>query len=132
MDRLESGIRASERILARKETLAAGITEALYERNPSLLERYGVAGREKCLQDMRYNLEHLAPAVDLGDPSLFARYVRWLEGLLRARNVSSADVIDSLHETGRVIRATFPADEARAVEPSIRAGLAEIGGAGNR
>ena len=76
-------VMASEAILDRKEELAREITQALYDHEPGLLERHGERGRSKCLQDMRYNLEHLAPAVGLDDPALFARYVTWLDQLLR-------------------------------------------------
>ena len=87
MASVSAGTAAAERLLAEKATLAAEITAALYAEMPELLARHGEYGPRKCLEDMRYNLEHLAPAVDLADPALFAGYVRWLDGLLRARNV---------------------------------------------
>lgn len=123
---MNDGRRASERIIERKEALAASITAALYARDPALLERHGEVGRTRCHEDMRYNLEHLAPAVDLGDPSMFARYVAWLDDLLRARNVSTEDVARSLEETDRAVRASFPQEEAEAVGECIRAGLASL------
>jgi hypothetical protein len=123
MDRLSPGARASHRLIAEKEALASEITEAMYAADPGLLERYGETGRVRCHEDMRYNLEHLAPAVELEDPGMFSRYVGWLDDLLRARDVSSDDVVKSLHLTERVVRAHFAADEMAAVEPCIRAGL---------
>ena len=91
MASVSAGTAAAERLLAEKATLAAEITAALYAEMPELLARHGEYGRRKCLEDMQYNLEHLAPAVDLADPALFAGYVRWLDGLLRARNVGTAE-----------------------------------------
>jgi hypothetical protein len=128
MEAATVGTRASERLLADKEALARAITGALYEETPALMQRYGEAGREKCLQDMRYNLEHLASAVDLAQPAMFAGYVRWLDGLLRARNVSTDEVVRSLELTDREIRERFPAEEAEAVAPCIGAGLAALSG----
>lgn len=127
MDTVTAGARASGRLLEEKEALARSITAALYESMPDLLERHGERGREKCLQDMRYNLEHLAPAVDLGQPEMFAGYARWLDGLLRARNVGTDEVVRCLELTERGIRERFPAGEADAVAPCIRAGLAALG-----
>lgn len=118
-----TGTWAAERLLAEKETLARAVTAALYRAMPHLLEKYGERGREKCLQDMRYNLEHLAPAVDLAHPGMFADYVRWLDGLLRARDVATNEVIRTLELMETEIRGRFPADEAAAVLPSLHAGL---------
>jgi hypothetical protein len=109
-----------------KDTLAREITDALYGRMPELMGKYGEYGRRKCLEDMRHNLEHLAPAVELGRPDMFAGYVRWLDGLLRARNVSTAEVALSLELTEQRIRERFDAAEVDAVVPSLRAGLAVL------
>lgn len=120
---MSAGTAAAERLLAEKASLAQEIAAALYAEMPELLSRYGEYGRRKCLEDMQYNLEHLAPAVDLADPALFAGYVRWLDGLLRARNVATAEVVRSLRLTEERIRARFTAEEHAAIVPSIRAGL---------
>jgi hypothetical protein len=122
------GERAAAALLARREELAGAITAALYGERPGLLERYGERGRRKCLEDMRYNLEHLAPAVALGDPSLFARYVVWLRELLQAHGVPARDVRRSLELTGDVVRARLEAEEAAAVERAVGAGLQELSG----
>jgi hypothetical protein len=119
-------VEAAAAILSRKEELALAITEALYRRRPDFMERYGAAGREKCLQDMRYNLEHLAPAVGLDEPELFGRYARWLEELLRARGVPVDDVRDSLEVTVEVTASRLPADQSARVAASLRAGLAAL------
>jgi len=120
---MTAGERASERLLADKEALARAITARLYEDMPELAERYGDYGRGKCLEDMRYNLEHLAPAVDLAQPELFAAYVRWLDGLLRSRNVGGGELVRSLELTERVLAEQLAPDEAEAAVPSLRAGL---------
>ena len=120
---MSAGSEAAERMLAEKETLARALGEALYERRPELLERYGEYGRAKCHEDMRYNVEHLAPAVDLGDAELFAGYVRWLEGLLRARGVDSRDITDTLELMDDLFRQRFTAEQHAAIEQSLRAGL---------
>lgn len=126
MDILTAEARAASRLLADKESFARAITEALYAEMPGLMAKYGEAGREKCLQDMRYNLEHLIPAVDLGQPEMFAAYVRWLDDLLRARNVSTDEVVRSLELTEALIRERFSTEEADAVAVCIRAGLSSL------
>lgn len=125
---LGAGERASERLVREKEALARAITDALYRERPDLLARWGEPGREKCLQDMRYNLEHLAPAVALSDPAMFAGYVRWLASLLAARQIPTGDVARSLALTDAAIAERFPADEAASARTVLRAGLAVLDG----
>ena len=124
MDTLNTRERAAERLLREKDSLAAEITAALYERMPHLLDKYGEHGRGKCLEDMRYNIEHLAPAVHLGVPEMFVTYVRWLDELLRARNVSTDDLSVALELTGGAMRRRFSAAEAAEIELSLRPALA--------
>ena len=118
--------RAAERLIADKEDLARAITEALYAERPELTARYGAAGREKCLQDMRYNLEHLAPAVALSDNGLFVSYARWLVDMLGARGIPIDDVVRSLRLTDGVLARKFPAGEAEAAAAPVRAALIAI------
>ena len=118
--------RASDSILGRKEELAKAITDALYADDPAVWERFGEVGRAKCLQDMHYCLEHLAPAVALNDPALFARYVLWLEKLLGARGIGSGDVRRSLAATRGVLRQRLHPDEAACALPCLQAGMESL------
>ncbi len=120
------GERASEALLRDKETLAGAITDALYADMPELLARHGERGRVKCRQDMHYNLEHLAPAVALDDPSLFARYAEWLRDMLASRGVGADEVRRSLEITRDVTRERMQPDEAAAVGVSVEAALAVL------
>ena len=126
MARVTPAERCGERLVREKESLAAAITAALYQERPDLLDRYGAAGREKCLQDMRYNLEHLAPAVALQEPAMFAGYARWLGGLLAARDIPTDDVVRSLALTRSTLTERFPADEAAAAAPALEAALSVL------
>jgi hypothetical protein len=126
MDAVTVEGRAASQLLAEKELLAESVTRALYDEMPELATRYGPVGREKCLQDLRFTIEHLMPAVDLGQPEMFASYVVWLDDLLRARNVSTREVIRSLELTERIVRERFAVDEAEAIARYIRAGLEQL------
>jgi hypothetical protein len=115
--------RAAALLMRDREVLAQDVTAALYAESPDLLQRHGERGRGKCLQDMMYNIEHLIPAVDLADGAMFARYVEWLDGLLRARNVATRDVIRCLELLRDRCVARFPAPESSAITGIIEAGL---------
>ena len=116
-------MRSAALLMRDRETLAQDVTAALYAESPELLERHGERGRGKCLQDMVYNIEHLIPAVDLADGAMFARYVEWLDGLLRARNVATRDVIRCLELLRDRCVARYPAEESSAIGGIIEAGL---------
>ena len=119
-------MRASELILTRKDELANAVTQVMYIKDPRLIERFGEAGRAKCLQDMRYCLEHLAHAVALEDPSLFTRYVGWVESLLAARKIGSGDVRRSLETMEHVIIGRFPPDETACILACLSAGVLSL------
>jgi hypothetical protein len=121
--------RASEKLLARRDELTLAITDAVYDEHPELRERYGEIGVTKCREDMRYTIEHLAPAVALGEPQLFARYVAWLVDLLRARSIPAEDVRFSLLATQRVLEEHLSSEEYAEASRSIGAALATAFGA---
>jgi hypothetical protein len=115
--------RAAARLLAEKSALARAVTDALYAERPYLLERYGESGRARTLEDMHYNIEHLIPAVDLGEPTMWASYVRWLDSVLRARGVPTREIVRCLELVDSAVRAQFPSDEADVVSAMLRVGL---------
>ena len=121
---MSAGERCAARLIADKDALALAIADALYRERPELAAKYGEAGRAKCVQDMRYNVEHLAPAVALADPALFAGYARWLLSLLTARGIPAGDIERSLALTRAEIGGRFPPDESAAAAPALEAALA--------
>ncbi|CAN5766995.1 MAG: hypothetical protein H0U67_15870 [Gemmatimonadetes bacterium] len=127
MDSLMPNQRAAARLVAEIGPLARAITDTMYAESPDLMTKYGVVGRERCLEDMHFNLQHLAPAVELGKPSMFAAYVIWLAEMLASRNVGTDDVVRSLELTQKEIEARFPADEAGTISEYFRVGLNAIG-----
>ena len=116
--------RCAARLIAEKDALALAIADALYRERPDLAAKYGEAGRAKCVQDMRYNVEHLAPSVALGEPAMFGGYARWLVSLLTARGIPKDDVERSIVLTRAEIGGRFPPDEAAAATPALDAAMA--------
>lgn len=120
---MSAGERAAEALLQRKDELARNIVADVYADDPALLERYGERGRAKCLQDTRYNLEHLAPALALDEPAMFTGYVRWLADLLAAYGIPAAEIRRSLELTRARLAAELPHEEAQAAAAIIDAGM---------
>lgn len=116
--------RASEMLLARKDELALAVTDAVYAARPELRDRYGEIGVKRCREDMRYTIEHLAPAVALGEPPIFGAYVIWLIELLRARSIPDDDVRLSLVSLRQVLGERLPPNEFGEAARIIAAALA--------
>jgi hypothetical protein len=120
------GTRSAALLMRDRDALALEVTMALHAESPELLARHGERGREKCLQDMRHNIDHLIPAVDLGDGAMFARYVEWLDGLLRARQVATRDVVRCLELLRDGCARRYPAAESAAIGAIVESGLGAV------
>lgn len=123
MGGLSAGVRAAAALLDQKEAIARSVTGLLYAEMPWLVDKYGERGRQKCLQDMRYNLEHLAPAVELEEPALFERYARWVDGVLRSRGVPTGELARSLQLMASDVAARLPREEAQVITDCLEAGV---------
>lgn len=123
---MNANARGAESLLREKEQLARAVTDALYEERPELLDKHGERGRDKCLQDMRYNVEHLTPAVAMDDLRMFLGYVEWLDNLLRARTVSTRDVIRCLELLESEIAKRLHRDESAVISPFLTAAVTQL------
>jgi hypothetical protein len=127
---LSTGARAAAALLDQKEAIARSTTGLLYAEMPWLVDKYGERGRLKCLQDMRYNLEYLAPAVELENTELFVAYARWVDGVLRARGVPTGELARSFELMASDVTARLRADEAALVSTCLEAGVMALRQAG--
>ena len=122
------GPRAASHLIRDRTELARAVTARLYQESPDLLERHGERGREKCLQDMHYNIDHLIPAVDLEQPYMFAQYVVWLDSMLRSRGVATRDVRRCFELLRDEIVARYDAPEADNITAVLNEGIAVVTG----
>ncbi|HYH22817.1 MAG TPA: cobalamin-dependent protein [Azospirillum sp.] len=83
-------------ILAKRDELARAAVEAQFARWPDLYARYGAAGREKCVEDVRYHVLYLAEAVGADSPGLFAAYAAWAKVLFAGLGIPAEEMADSL------------------------------------
>lgn len=127
---MTAGARAAEALLEQKEAIARSATGLLYAEMPWMVDKYGERGRLKCLQDMRYNVEYLAPAVEFGDPELFVRYARWVDGVLRSRGVPTGELARSFELMASDVAARLRPDEAVLVSACLDAGVTALREAG--
>lgn len=118
--------RAAAVLLEQKGAIARAVTDTLYRERPYLMEKYGRRGWDRTLEDMHYNVEHLIPAVDLQEPTMFASYVGWLDGVLRARDVPTREVVRCLELVEAEARERMDPEAAETVARIVHAGLAAL------
>jgi MerR family transcriptional regulator, light-induced transcriptional regulator len=104
-----------DRLRAAANRLADAALARDYAQRPVLLDRYGEKGRAKYRQDLLYNIQTLASAVDADDPSIFLRYVEWLKVLLVNRGVADEDIAESLRCLAAAIFEVQPSGPAVAL-----------------
>ncbi len=86
-----------------QSAIAAALVARQFAENPSLDQRYGPAGREKCLQDAHFHLSYLADAMNAGAPELFSSYVGWAKVMLGQRGIPADDLARHLAVTRVVV-----------------------------
>ncbi|QCT01223.1 hypothetical protein E6C60_0500 [Paenibacillus algicola] len=71
------------------------VMDMIYTADPSLLQRYGERGRQKCREDNLHHLKHLETAFQLGNTSVFTDYALWLEGILSKHAMKTRTLTDN-------------------------------------
>lgn len=114
-------------IIARRDALAAAITDRQYAAQPELGVRYGAEGRVKCVQDARYHLDYLAQAIQIGSPMLFTAYIGWAKAMLAGRGIPASDLALHLQCMQDVVGEALSAGEMHdIVRATIRVALQQL------
>ncbi|MET3730187.1 hypothetical protein ABID52_003806 [Fictibacillus halophilus] len=71
------------------------VTEKIYQKDPSLVERYGDKGRVKCIEDNHHHFKHLETAYDLENSAFFIDYAIWLDGILQKFGMDTQLLLDN-------------------------------------
>lgn len=71
------------------------VTAKIYQQEPSLLERFGERGKEKCKEDNHHHFNHLKTAYELNDTTVFADYAVWLNGILTKHGMKTKHLLDN-------------------------------------
>ena len=71
------------------------VTEKIYEKDPTLIERYGDKGRRKCIEDNHHHFKHLETAYELDNSNFFIDYALWLDGILQKFGMNTELLMDN-------------------------------------
>ena len=111
---------------AQRAALAQAVVARQYDVQPELVERYGPAGRAKCLQDAAYHLAYLSEAVAAASPTLFADYIRWAATMLAGRGVPPVDLAANLAHLRAVVESSLPPGAALLAAGYVDGGIAVL------
>lgn len=95
-------------IEADKESLAKQIVATLWEHNPEFSTRYGAIEYDKFVQNVKYNLTHLAQALASDSQALFVNYVDWIKVSFTGINISTEELSETLDITLKILQNHYP------------------------
>lgn len=95
----------------RADELARLIVHRHYTDQPHLASRYGAAGREKCVEDVRHHIRYLVGAIRTGSSSLFCDYISWARSVMLVNEVDDHDFQASLRTMASVFAAELSCEE---------------------
>lgn len=117
---------AANPIAERRDELARAVVDIQFARWPDLYARYGEAGREKCVEDLRFHVLYLAEAVAADSPSLFREYVAWAKILFTNLGLPVEELGQSLEILRDVVVARVGGDIADRVSACVDAAVAAL------
>jgi methanogenic corrinoid protein MtbC1 len=115
-----------ELLRRQQAALADEIVRRHFADHPDLMQRYGPAGRDKCLQDANYHLTYLADAMAAGELTMFTAYVGWVKVMLGKRGVPMADLSRYLELTRTVLGEQLGGQAATQAVEYLTAGMAQL------
>jgi methanogenic corrinoid protein MtbC1 len=78
--------------------IARAVTDDFFKRYPSWLEKYGLTGIERGVEDARFHIEFLAGAIESGNPAAFAEYLTWAARVLTTRHIGYKFLIENVEQ----------------------------------
>lgn len=118
----------ADQLDAQRGALAENIVARQYAQQPDLAERYGPAGRVKCLQDANYHLVYLSEAVAAGSPGYFSDYISWAAVMLNSRGIPTADLAANLAHLRTALETALPPEAATLAGSYVDNGIAALAG----
>jgi PAS domain S-box-containing protein len=118
--------RVTEALNTRCSELAAQMVAREFVRRPELEQRYGKAGREKCLQDAGYHLAYLAQAIACDSQALFVDYIGWAKVMLAKRGIPASDLAGLIENMKESLRSELPPDFSQLACSYLAAALQQL------
>ncbi|MBB3113886.1 hypothetical protein FHS18_006001 [Paenibacillus phyllosphaerae] len=99
------------------------ITAGIYEAYPELMERFGEAGKRKCMEDNEHHFRYLETAYALRRQQTFTDYAAWLNNILEKRGMKADHLIDNFERIDRAISGQLEPRKEQAFHTYLRAAI---------
>ena len=113
---------AADRLLSRRDAIAARAIEIVIEIDPAFRERYDDLALRGILADCAVHLEKLAASLATADPGITARWAETVVPIYRSRRIS-ADDFGTILEAVRTAALEELGDEMDAAQPILDAAV---------
>ena len=115
--------RVAENLSARRAELAVRVADKHLQKHPEFLQRFGEAGRVRCVEDAEFHVQYLSQALRFATPALFTSYTQWARQMLEKRRIAWRDLQANLEMLRDELARDLDADDARLVHQYIEAAL---------
>ena len=116
---------AAETIANKMREFASESVKRHYNSDTSL-QRYGVGGRARCVEDAEYHLEFLVTALHAESVDQFVDYCAWAKILLHSRNIGVSHLIENLKHLGSVLKSKISKREWSVVSKYLQAAITAL------
>jgi methanogenic corrinoid protein MtbC1 len=103
-----------------RRAIAERAVRRYWLRQPSVAERYGDKGRQRCVEDMLYTLVYLEAATVTGSKELFRDYITWLRSIFICFNIDVDDLTGTLETLQEIFIERGDAIQSEYLEDSLR------------
>lgn len=115
--------RVADTLSSRRSELALRVAEKHLAQNPRFIERFGAAGRARCIEDAEFHLQYLSHSLRFATPALFTSYTQWTRQVLERRGIVWSDLQKNLELLRNELAAELDEEDAKPVREYIDAAL---------
>lgn len=115
----------ADELIARTSELAQGAADRYLQQHPEMLTRFPTA-HERCIEDGRFHLQHLAAALAMGRQELFDEYLAWATELLEGLGIDRAELDGYLRTLLGVIDDELHGHDTVAVRELVHGSVAAL------
>jgi len=126
-DSLRTRSALAERLRSLRQVIAQEVTDEFFRRHPDWLEKYGVTGRTRGIEDASFHIGFLAAAIEGGAVSAFEDYARWTSAMLRSRNIAPHFVAENFRQLAQTFSPHLDGPQNALIHEYVEAGVAASG-----
>src|SRR5688572_4132120 len=113
----QQGIDTYEKL---RQSAITAVSERFYAAHEAQYRQFGEAGRTFCQQDIEFHLKFLRPALEFDDLEPFVEYLRWLNDVLKVRNIPTEHLAQTLQWLGEFFHDQMADSDGLLIETALR------------